>query len=259
MTIEAKYIELINSDLDGEIDDAGRAELAAYLEANPEARAMQSELADLCGALDSMAPVEPPGHLKYAIMETLKKPPARRPIQEFDWRSIFAAPMLRHAGAFAAGAVLTFALVSSNQISDQAFDDVTNLVGTISETVPGEFGHGAINLTSNEIAGTVSVHDAGALKVIEFNLSAEGPVEIVASFPSLDVWFKGFAQLENDNASIVASEGIVRMRMQGRNRYAMYLQHVSNTDVPVNFKFYAAGDLIHEAELILSTEDRIIE
>ena len=73
MTIEAKYIELINSDLDGEIDDAGRAELAAYLEANPEARATQSELADLCGALDSMAQVEPPGHVKYAIMETLKK------------------------------------------------------------------------------------------------------------------------------------------------------------------------------------------
>jgi len=47
MTIEAKYIELINSDLDGEIDDAGRAELAAYLESNPEARAMQSEFADL--------------------------------------------------------------------------------------------------------------------------------------------------------------------------------------------------------------------
>ena len=259
MAIEAKYVELINSDLDGEISDAERAELAAYLEANPEAQAMRAELADLCGALDAMTPVEPPTHLKYAIMDSLKKPPARRPVQTWGWRRIFAAPVLRHTVAFAAGSVLTFALFSSNQISDQAFDDVTGLVGTISETVPTEAGQGTINLTSNEIAGTVSVHNAGALKVIEFNLSAEGPVEIVAEFSNLDLWFKGFAQLENDNASIVADEGVVRMRMQGRNRYAMYLQHASNIDAPVNFRFYAGGDLIHEAELILSTEGEITQ
>ncbi len=246
MAIDAKYVELINTDLDGEINDAERTELTAYLEANPEAQAMRGELADLCGTLDAMAPVEPPTHLKYAIMDSLKKQPARHPAQEsgFGWRRIFAAPVLRHAVAFAAGSVLTFALFSSNQISDRAFDDVTGLVGTISETVPTEAGQGSINLTSSEIAGTVSVHNAGALKVIEFNLSAEGPVEIVAEFSNLDLWFKGFAQLENDNASIVADEGVVRMRMQGRNRYAMYLQHASSMDAPVNLKFYAAGDLI---------------
>jgi hypothetical protein len=259
MAIEAKYVELINSDLDGEISDAGRADLAAYLQANPEAQAMQAELAELCGALDAVTPVEPPTHLKYAIMDSLKRPPARRPAQVSGWRRIYAAPMLRHAAAFAAGSILTFALFNSNQISDQAFDDVTGLVGTISETVPTESGQGSINLTSNEIAGTVSVHNAGALKVIEFNLSAEGPVEIIAEFSNLDLWFKGFAQLENDNASIVADEGLVRMRMQGRNRYAMYLQHASSMEAPVSFKFYAAGDLIHEATLTLSTESEITE
>lgn len=259
MAIEAKYVDLINSDLDGETSDAERAELAAYLEANPEALAMQAELAELCGTLDAVAPVEPPTHLKYAIMESLKKPPTRRPARVSGWRTIYAAPMLRHAAAFTAGSILTFALFSSNQLSDQAFDDVTGLVGTISETVPTGSGQGSINLTSNEIAGTVSVHNAGALKVIEFNLSAEGPVEIVASFSNLDLWFKGFAQLENDNASIVADEGVVRMRMQGRNRYAMYLQHASSMDAPVSFKFFAAGDLIHEAELMLSTDGQITE
>jgi hypothetical protein len=259
MVIEAKYVELINSELDGEINDAERAELAAYLEANPEAQAVQAGLADLCGALDAMAPVEPPTHLKYAILDSMKRQPARRPEPVSGWRRIFAAPMLRHAVAFAAGSILTLALFSSNQLSEQAFDDVTGLVGTISETVPTEAGQDSINLTSNEIAGTVSVHNAGALKVIEFNLSAEGPVEIVASFSNLDLWFKGFAQLENDNASIVADEGVVRMRMQGRNRYAMYLQHASSVDTPVNFRFYAAGDLIHEADLTLSTEGEITE
>jgi hypothetical protein len=259
MAIEAKYVELINTDLDGEIGDAERVELAAYLEANPDAQAMRAELADLCGTLDAMAPVEPPTHLKYAIMDSLKKPTARRPAQAWGWRRIFAAPVLRHTVAFAAGSVLTFALFSSNQISDQAFDDVTGLVGTISETVPTEAGQGSINLTSSEIAGTVSVHNAGTLKVIEFNLSAEGPVEIVASFSNLDLWFKGFAQLENNNASIVADEGVVRMRMQGRNRYAMYLQHASSMDAPVSLKFFAAGDLIHEATLTLSTEGEITE
>ena len=60
MTIEPKYLELMNAVLDGEISEVERAELAGYLTANPEALAMQAELADLCQSLDSMEQMEPP-------------------------------------------------------------------------------------------------------------------------------------------------------------------------------------------------------
>lgn len=257
MAIEPKYVELMNADLDGEISDAERIDLAEYLEANPEAAAMRSELAQLCGSLDEMGQVEPPPHLKYAILDSFQKSGPAQEIRNsgsFGWQQLLALPALRHAVTFAAGAFLTFALISSNQISDEAFDDVTGLVGTISESAPESTGQNSIRLTSNEIAGMVSVQAAGSLNVIEFNLAAEGPVEIVAEFSDHDLWFKGFAQLESDNARILADEGLVRMQIQGRNRYALYLQHTNDIDTPVNFRFYAAGNLIHEDDLVISTE-----
>jgi hypothetical protein len=257
MVIEPKYVELMHAELDGEISDAERIDLAEYLEANPKAQTMRAELADLCGALDELAPMDPPPHLKYAILDSLQKSRSTRESRKssgFGWRRLLAAPALRHSVAFAAGAILTFALVSSNQISDQAFDDVTGLVGTISDAAPNPSGQNIIRLTSNEIAGMVSVRGAGSLNVIDFNLAAEGPVEIVAEYSDYNLWFKGFAQLESDNAEILADQGLVRMHIQGRNRYALYLQHTNDIDTTVNFKFYAAGNLIHEADLMISTE-----
>jgi len=255
MAIEPKYVELINADLDGEISDAERIDLAEYLETSQEARSLREELAELCGSLDEMGQMDPPPHLKYAILDSLQKSrPTQTKSSSFGWRQLFAAPALHHAVTFAGGAFLTFALISSNQLSDQAFDDVTGLVGTISETAPAASGQSLIRLTSSELAGVVSVHRAGNLNVVDFDLAADGAVEIVAEFSDHDLWFKGFAQLENDNTRILADEGKVKMHTQGRNRYALYLQHKSEVDAPVSLKFYAAGNLIHEAELVIGTE-----
>lgn len=256
MAIEAKYVELMNADLDGEISDAERVDLAEHLESNPEAAAMQAELAELCGALDEMGQMDPPPHLKYTILDSLQNPKktARTRSSGFSLQQLFAMPALRHAVTFGAGAFLTFALISSDRISDHAFDDVTGLVGTISDSVPDASGKNTIRLTSNEIAGVVSTYPAGSLNVIDFNLAAEGPIEIVAEFSNKDLWFKGFAQLENDDTRIVADKGLVRMHIQGRNRYALYLQHTNDIDSIVNFKFYSAGNLIHEADLIIGNE-----
>lgn len=263
MTIEAKYVELMNADLDGEISDAERIDLAEYLEANPEAAAIRAELAELCESLDEMGQMDPPPHLKYAILDSLQKaarPTARRAESGgFGIRQLFAMPALRHALTFGAGAFLALALISSDQISDQAFDDVTGLVGTISDSVPATSGQNTIRLTSNEIAGIVSTHIAGSLNVVDFNLAAEGPVEIVAEFSNNELWFKGFAQLESDDTHILADQGQVKMHIQGRNRYALYLQHTSEIDSIVNFKFYSAGNLIHEADLIIGNEKKEAE
>lgn len=255
MTIDQKYVDLIHAQLDGEIDDRDRAELDAFIASNPDARELHISLQTMCDQLASLAEVEPPPHLQYAILDafTTSKPrkiAASR--QEFTMRHLFAAPVFRHAVAFAAGVFMTLALVNSNQISDSAFDDVTGLVGTITETETINTGPNFINVTSNAIAGTVSIHKSGSLTVVDFNLSAAGPVEIVAGFSKLDLWFKGFAQLENDGASVSANSGEVKMQMQGKNRYAMYLEHAGQADAAVNLKFYTSGRLIHEADLVLN-------
>ena len=258
MTIEQKYIDLINAEADGEISDAGQSDLDRYLADNAEAQAFRDELRSLCGTLNSIETIDPPSHLKYAIMDNIKKPKAAEQQKSSGLLQFFALPIFRHAVAFAAGVFMTIALVTSNNLSDSAFDDVTGMVGTISEETVQSEGH-FVNLNESDITGTVSTHNNGSLSVVDFNLTTAGEVEIVADFSSRDLWFRGFAQLENDGASVSSDDGQVKMTMNGRNRYAMYLHHASSTDAEINLKFFASGNLIHETGLMLRAPNEKVE
>ena len=43
--------------------------------------------------------------------------------------------------------------------------------------------------------------------------------------------------------------------MTGKRRYAMYLHNASGDTATVNLRFYAAGELIYEDELIFGKAD----
>ena len=68
MTIDPKYFELIQADIDGEIDDSGKAELENFLAESEEGRAVYEELETLCHSLDNMPEVEPPQHLRHVLL-----------------------------------------------------------------------------------------------------------------------------------------------------------------------------------------------
>ena len=68
MTIDPKYFELIQADIDGQIDDAGRAELENFLADSEEGRAVYEELETLCRSLDGMPSIEPPPHLRHVLL-----------------------------------------------------------------------------------------------------------------------------------------------------------------------------------------------
>ena len=251
MAVEPGIEELINADIDGELAAGDRERLMAHLAEKPAAEKLHKEMSALCEQLDSVQPLEPPPHLRHAIMESLPRSKAAQEPSQSSWRMLLAAPVFRHATAFAAGIVLTLALMSSNQISDSTFEDVTGLVGTIAEDDSSATNYKTITLTDTALAGTVGIYSSGSLTVLDFNLTAAGLVEIVAEMPDQDIWFRGFAQLENDNARVSTDKGGVRMQMQGKNRYAMYLHNSSSAGAAVNLRFYAAGDLVHEAKLTI--------
>jgi hypothetical protein len=261
MAIEAKITALINAEIDGQISAEDQALLDRYLAENDAARTFRDELSSLCSELDAMNDVPLPADLRQPALEragiaakTAK--PVQRPVRR-GWQSILneflsTAP-LRYAVSFATGVVLTLALFSSDQISRQAFDDVTGLVGTMSE--PGTTGDATIvdrmGLTLNELAGSVSLASSGSLMILDFNLVSEKPVEIVAKFDDRDVWFNGFAQLESAGTSVIAQSGQVTVRMEGQRRYAVYLHNTGRRAAIVRLSFYASGQLLHEGELIL--------
>ena len=251
MTIEAKYFELIQADIDAEIDAAGKAELEDFLAESEEGRAVYEELETLCRSLDDIQPVEPPSHLRHVLLGQAPVKAAAEPSRSF-LRGLFSGPVLGYVGVFAAGVTLTLALVDSSQISLDAFDDVTGLVGTIADPALTAPQHGAISVDESEVAGTVTLRSNGPLLIVDFDLSARQPVEIIAGYSDKTIWFNGFAQLESSGTTIAAETGAVTMNMDGKRRYAVYLNNPGMRPATIGLQFMADGQVIHKAQLSFS-------
>ena len=247
MAIDQKHLDLINADIDGEIGDSDRAQLQAFLAESAEGRALHEELASLCSTLDGVDAIEPPPHLRHVILNAMK--PARAPSESPSLvQKIFAIPALTHAITFAAGVFLTLSLLNSGQISTGAFDDITGLVGTIAEPIDAEV-LGAVAFDKPEVAGKVALRRSGAMLILDMDLVAMRPIEIEADYTDRTIWFNGFAQLESSGTKISAETGRIRLGMDGKRRFAVYLQNKGGRETTVKLRFMADGKVVHEAEL----------
>ncbi len=247
MAIDEKYTALINADIDGEITPAGKAELEAFLAESEAGQALQDELRSLCSALDAEDMIDTPPHLRHVVMNAL---PAPEPVAESPgfWQSLYAVPALRYTATFAAGVILAVAIVDSGQVQQSAFNDVTGLVGTMSDVsdiapVTSAVVHKAA------VAGTITLRRADPILIIDFDLSTNGPIDIVASYDDKTVWFNGFAQLESTGTSISADGGHIRFQVDGKRRYAVYLHNAGSRKLSINLHFFSNGEPVHEAVL----------
>ena len=255
MDIEQRYIELINAEIDGQISAADQALLQHYLDENDEARAYRDSLHDTCALLDGQQTLDAPAGIRDAVLAEIrpqvKSTAAGHGSLAERINGWFAVPALKYAMSFAAGVILTFTLISSDRASRQTFDDVTSLVGTISSIeVAGRMTTSDdLQLTLNELAGSVSLLANGPLMILDFDLASTKPIEIVARFDNRDIWFNGFAQLESSGTTVAAETGRVTVRMDGQRRYAVYLHNSGRTQATVKLDFYSSGTLLHEGEL----------
>jgi len=248
MTIEQKYIDLINADIDGEISRANKDELDAFLLESDEARALHAELATLCKSIESIEPESPPAHIRHVIMNSAKPTPAKARSAGF-LKVLLATPALRYSATFAAGALLAVTAITSDQFSDRALDDVTGLVGTISNPVSSELLN-SIAVDNARVVGSVSLRSTGPMLILDFDLVADGPVDIEVDYPGRTVWFNGFGQLESSGTTIAVKSGSVSLSMEGKRRYAVYLHNKGEQSAStVNLRFVAGGEIVHKASL----------
>ena len=249
MAIDEKYEELINADIDGEIQPDEKAELDTFLATSEAGRALQEELRDLCTTLDAEDLLDAPQHLRHVVMNSL---PNLKPVAESPGflQSLFAVPAMRYAATFAAGVVMTVVIVDSGQIQQDAFNDVTGLVGTISDVDEMAPGIDSTTIHKSDVAGSVTLRRADPILIIDFDLSTKGPVDIVASYDDKTVWFNGFAQLESTGTTVSAGEGQIRVQVEGKRRYVVYLHNSESHNLSINLEFFANGEAVHEAVLV---------
>ncbi len=253
MAIDEKYTELINADIDGEIQPDEKAALEAFLAENAEGRALHGELRSLCSTLDAEDMLEAPAHLRHVVMNSLSKTEsgARKPGDEAPafWNSLFAVPALRYAATFAAGVIIAIAIADSGQIQKTVFNDVTGLVGTMTEAGDVAPGIGSVTINKTAVAGTITLRRADPILIIDFDLSTNGPIDIIASYDDKTVWFNGFAQLESTGTSISADGGKIRIQVDGKRRYAVYLHNAGSRKLSIKLQFFSNGEPVHTTVL----------
>jgi len=250
MAIEQKFTDLINADIDGAISEAEKAELQAFLSDNAEGRALHDELASLCDTLNRVEQEPPPPYMRHIIMNSVPPTQGKEESPGF-LQVLFATPALKYSVTFAAGVFLTLSMLSSNQISHRTFDAVTGLVGTVAEPVSTTFAQ-SVSLSETDIAGTVSLRSAGSLIVLDFDLVSADQIEVQADYTDKTIWFNGFAQLESTGTSIAAETGAVTVRMDGKRRYAVYLNNPGMRPATIDLRFMANDEMIREAQLSFS-------
>jgi hypothetical protein len=115
--------------------------------------------------------------------------------------------------------------------------------------------HSTISIDESEVAGTVTLRSTGPILIVDFDLSARQPVEIVAGYSDKTIWFNGFAQLENSGTSIASETGAVTLKMDGKRRYAVYLNNPGMRSATIDLRFMADNQVIHEAQLSFPKAD----
>ena len=169
-------------------------------------------------------------------------------------RALLATPALKYSVTFAAGVFLTLSIVNSSNISNRAFDNVTGLVGTVADPVKADLAD-SVSVTGPEVAGTVSLRSAGALLILDFDLVAKDHIEIETEYTDRTIWFNGFAQLESEGTTVSAETGLVRLGMDGKRRYAVYLHNPGARETTVSLTFLSDGEVLHKASLDYSPAD----
>ncbi len=177
--IDERKVELINAELDGELSPGERAELAQVLLADPEARAFREELRSLSGELAKLENVIPPADFATSVLSALRSRRAANPAvpSARRWQS---GPALRYAAVFVGG-LLASTLLLRLAMHDEARPAVSELVGTIGGQGGTERGApiDRIDVALTQVRGTVNSYRIGTQLVVELDLTATEPVEVV--------------------------------------------------------------------------------
>jgi hypothetical protein len=218
--LEAREIELIHLDVDGELPPGERATLSRLLLASPEARALHDDLTRLARRLSELPIVEPPVELQTAILEAIPWRATSR------GRSPLYRP-LRIAAGIAVAALLAGTLYELGQPSGDDFDR-SGLSGTMARPAAGTLV-GVTRVDLEGLQGSVSVRGPLGARSIDFEIDSDRPVDVVAT--------------------VGARENRYSLAVAASNRQSFPLE---GSAADVDLRFFVDGALVGTARVDLS-------
>lgn len=241
--IDERTLELIHAELDDELDAEGRAELRERLQASPEATALRAELLRMSDALGRVPVIAPPPALHAQLLRPLRGDSAK--VIPFPSRQ---ARIIRYSLAFAAGMLLAMVGLSVLERPRSDFDPGA-LVGTMGRDLanPPTPVLADAQVAAPEIAGSVSLRQAGDHWLLFFDLTSAQPVQVSAAYDAAAFRLNGYAQGDAGVASFTAEPGRVGFTNAGAQRLALFLQPTAGG--PIRVRLVQSGRVLSEATL----------
>lgn len=257
MSIDARYVELMHAEIDGLNTERESAELREVVARDPEIRKSFTELQELADTLARVEPVDPPPDLKDRVLGAL---PAGSPGHTGSFRPqrdvrLRASVALRYAYPFAAGLILGIVgyYVVSGDTSGTVPPDPSDIVGamTAHEPAPDAGTVPGVEFDVAGIAGTARVGRVESGFSVEFDLDARVPVEVVLSYDTRDVGFRGLTQDLGEVQALEVAGGTITWAQQGHHRLAVLLAARTEAPATLDLRFLVSGGLLHSDRLEL--------
>jgi hypothetical protein len=258
--LNARALELINAEIDGELQPEARAELDALLESSAEARTMKAELQRLVNVLDNAPEQVPPADLANRILERV---PSRSVRPAWSIASLFSSFQPAPVGmAFAAGLLVTVGFYEMSP-GHRLGGEVADMVGTMVVDPQGVFtGHDTrLTISAPGVAGAVAASNVGDVLVLSFDVSSENETEIVIGMADAGLDFGGIARGASSDPVVgeyyQISGGSLRVVNPTRSPFNVYLRRVGNANVrsqAVEIEVIQLGERVFEGSLNVQGE-----
>jgi anti-sigma factor RsiW len=163
-----EHLALIHAELDGDLTNQQRADLARLLLADPRVRALRDELRGLCSRLDAVGQVEPPPQFKDSILNRLPSLPvatAHRKASFGRWR---LAAMV--AGLLTAGTIVYETVQGPAPGSRET-------AGTMAADAPTTVDSVAVG--SGPVTGRATLYRDKSGLAVGLDVSAAEPVDVL--------------------------------------------------------------------------------
>lgn len=261
MKSEQKIVELIQREIDGLNSPEESAELQAIVAKDPQVRKIYDELRAVADTLEQAEQLEPPAHLKAAILSALPKrkeaPAASKGV--LQWLAGFLPRQprfqisLAFAGGLAAG-LLLFALFASEALR-QSPSDVADYYGTLVApekeadlTVLHE-----LVIDIEQAQGRVVVKSAGSTFLIETDLVAQDEIRLIFDFDRARLHFSGFVvSQESDSGNVRFDDQRVALTAPLPPLAQLLFSKKNGEPSPVQFQIEKKGVLLYKSALPLS-------
>jgi len=229
--LDARSLELINAEIDGELKAGEQAELEALLGSSSEARAMKAELQKLANMIDSVPEQEPPADLSDRILGQIRLPGRRA---SFSFAGLLASLQPVPMGmAFAAGLLLTVGVYEMSP-GQRVDNDASDMVGTMVLDSQGEqLGRESrLAIEAPGVSGTVALSGVGDILVLSFDVAAERETEILIAMADAGLGFGGIAHAAVDDAATggayEVSGGNLRVVNETGHPFSVYLRRAGD-------------------------------